>query len=160
MTDAAVVGRILRVYRQDKIGPVDVRRLYGSVSGAQVGYQLALPDGATVVVRAFRDDEPVPAYLRGCGTAPVLDWLLGRSATLAFLAERGYPAPRVVATRTGEPVGIAGIWLTWATTHVPGRPLDPGDGLSLLGEALGRLHALDATGASMEIGRASCRERV
>jgi Ser/Thr protein kinase RdoA (MazF antagonist) len=148
VTDAAVVGRILRLYRQDKIGPADVRRLYGSVSGARVGYQLALPDGATVVVRAFRDDESLPAYLQGCGTASVLDWLLGRSATLEFLAGRGYPAPRVVATRTGDPVGVAGIWLTWATTYIPGPPLDPGDGLGLLGEALGRLHALDAMGAS------------
>ncbi len=153
MTDAALVGRILRLYRQDRIDPADVRRLYGSVSGARVGYELTLPDGSTVVVRAFRDDESLPAYLQGCATAPVLDWLLGRSATLGFLAGRDYPAPRVVATRTGDPVGVAGIWLTWATTYVPGPPLDPGDGLGLLGEALGRLHALDVTGASM--GKAS-----
>jgi len=140
VTDAAVVGRILREYRQDNIAPASVRRLSGSVSGARVGYQLALPDGGTVLVRAFRCDEPLPAYLQGCGTASVTDWLLGRTATLEWLASRGYPAPRVVATRTGDPVGVAGIWLTWATTYVPGRPLAPGgDGLGLLGEALGRL---------------------
>lgn len=150
MTDAAVVGRILREYRQDKIAPADVRHLSGSVSGTRVGYQLALPDGATVVVRAFRCDEPLPAYLQGCGTTSVADWLLGRTATLEWLASRGYPAPRVVATRTGEPVGVAGIWLTWATTYVPGVPLAPGgEGLGLLGEALGRLHALDATDAGL-----------
>ncbi len=153
MTDAAVVGRILREYRQDKIGPADVRRLYGSVSGPRVGYQLAQPDGTTMVVRAFRSDEPLPAYLRGCGTASVTDWLLGRAATLDWLASCGYPAPRVVATRTGEPVGVAGIWLTWATSYVPGPPLAPGGGLDLLGEALGRLHALNVTDAAM--GKAS-----
>ncbi len=50
MTDAALVGRILREYREDKIDPAGVRRLYGSVSGTRVGYQLAQPDGTTVVV--------------------------------------------------------------------------------------------------------------
>jgi Ser/Thr protein kinase RdoA (MazF antagonist) len=148
VTDAALVGRILREYRQDNIAPADVRRLSGSVSGTRVGYQLTLPDGATVVVRAFRCDEPLPAYLQGCGTTSVTDWLLGRTATLEWLASRGYPAPRVVATRTGEPVGVAGIWLTWAASYVPGPPLAPGgEGLGLLGEALGRLHALDVTDA-------------
>ena len=148
MTDAALVGRILREYREDKIDPAAVRRRYGSVSGTRVGYQLAQPDGTTVMVRAFRSDEPLPRYLQGCGTASVTGWLQQRAATLDWLAERGYPAPRVVATRTGDPVGVAGIWLTWATTYVPGPLLAPG-GLDLLGEALGRLHALDATGAAV-----------
>ena len=148
MTDAALVGRILREYRVDKIGPAGVRRLYGSVSGARVGYQLAQPDGTTVVVRAFRNDEALPAYLRGCGTASVTGWLQQRTATLDWLAARGYPAPRVIATRTGDPVGVAGIWLTWATTYVPGPLLAP-DGLDLLGEALARLHTLDATAAAV-----------
>ena len=148
MTDAALVGRILREYREDKIGPAGVRRLDGSVSGTRVGYQLAQTDGTTVVVRAFRNDEPLPAYLQGCGTASVIGWLQQRTATLDWLAERGYPAPRVVATRTGDPVGVAGIWLTWATTYVPGPPLAP-DGLDLLGEALARLHTLGATGAAV-----------
>jgi Ser/Thr protein kinase RdoA (MazF antagonist) len=137
------VGRILREYRLSGIDPVAVRRLYGSVSGTRVGYLLTLPAGARVVVRAFRSDEPLAAHLQGCGTASVADWLYGRAATLDWLAERGYPAPRVVATRTGEPVGVAGIWLTWATSYVAGAPLAPGGGeLFLLGEALGRLHAL------------------
>jgi Ser/Thr protein kinase RdoA (MazF antagonist) len=148
LTDAALVGRILREYRQDKIDPASVRRRYGSVSGTRVGYQFAQQDGTTVVVRAFRNDEPLPRYLRGCGTASVIGWLQQRTATLDWLAGRGYPAPRVVATRTRDPVGVAGIWLTWATTYVPGSPLAP-DGLDLLGAALGRLHALDATDATV-----------
>jgi len=141
------VGRILREYREDKIDPAGVRRRYGSASGTRVGYQITQPDGTTVLVRAFRNDEPLPRYLQGCGTASVIDWLEQRTATLDWLAKRGYPAPRVVATKTGDPVGVAGIWLTWATTYVPGSPLAP-DELDLLGEALGRLHALDATDAA------------
>src|SRR5262249_7885703 len=60
-----------------------------------------------------------------------------------WLSARGYPAPRVVPTRTGEPVGIESTWLTLAARFVPGRPLTRGGGqLGLLGAALGRLHAL------------------
>jgi Ser/Thr protein kinase RdoA (MazF antagonist) len=145
VTDAALVGRILRAYRLSGTAPADVRRLYGSASGARVGYLIAPPGGAAMMVRAFRGDEQLPAYLPGYRTAPVTDWLYGQAATLDFLASRGYPAPRTVRTRTGEPVGVAGIWLTWATTYVAGGPLAPGgDGLDLLGEALARLHALGA----------------
>jgi Ser/Thr protein kinase RdoA (MazF antagonist) len=42
-------------------------------------------------------------------------------------------------------VGVAGAWLTWATSYIPGRALAPGGGQAdLLGAALGRLHALGA----------------
>jgi Ser/Thr protein kinase RdoA (MazF antagonist) len=142
VTDAAVVGRILREYR---LGPVSVRRRYGSVSGQRVGYQVEWPGGAPVLVRAYRADLPLPAQLRAAGIAPVADWLLGRAATLDWLAAQGYPAPRVVATREGDLIGVAGAWLTWATSYIPGRPLAPGGGQAgLLGAALGRLHALGA----------------
>ncbi len=138
MTDAAVVGRILREYR---LGPASVRRRYGSVSGAWVGYELDCPDGDAILVRAYRADVPLAPYLRGCGTASVTEWLLSRAATLDWLASRGYPAPRVVATRTGDLIGVAGPWLTWATSYIPGRALARGQA-GLLGAALGRLHAL------------------
>jgi Ser/Thr protein kinase RdoA (MazF antagonist) len=142
VTDAAVVGRILRDYR---LGPVSVRRRYGSVSGAWVGYELDRPGGDAILVRAYRADLPLPEYLRGSGTASVTDWLLGRAATLDWLAARGYPAPRVVATRTGDLVGVEGAWLTWATSYIHGRALPRGGGLTgPLGAALGRLHALGA----------------
>jgi Ser/Thr protein kinase RdoA (MazF antagonist) len=154
VTDAALVGRILRAYRLSGTAPADMRRRYGSASGARVGYRIAPPDGPGMVVRAFRNDEQLPAYLQGCGTASVAEWLYGRAATLEFLASRGYPAPRTVLTRTGEPVGVAGIWLTWATTYVAGPPLALGGGeLDLLGEALARLHALGAPDGA--VGRAS-----
>jgi Ser/Thr protein kinase RdoA (MazF antagonist) len=140
VTDAAVVGRILREYR---LGPASVRRRYGSVSGPRVGYQMEWPGRAPVLVRAYRADLPLPPRLRGAGTVPVTDWLLGRAATLQWLALRGYPAPRVVATRSGDPVGVAGAWLTWAARCVAGRALSAGGGQAgPLGAALGRLHAL------------------
>jgi Ser/Thr protein kinase RdoA (MazF antagonist) len=142
VTDAAVVGRIEREYRLD---PASLRRRYGSVSGDRVGYQGESRKGEGVLVRAYRADMPLPPPVRGSGTGSVTDWLLGRAATLAWLAARGYPAPRVVATRSGDPVGVAGAWLTWATSFVPGRALAPGGGQAgLLGAALGRLHALGA----------------
>ena len=150
VTDAAVVGRILREYRLD---PASVRRYHGSVSGTEVGYRLRQPDGTTVQVRAYRAEVLLAPHLRGCGTASVTDWLQGRAATLDWLAAQGYPAPRVVATRTGDLIGVAGAWLTWATTYIPGRALSPGGGhCGLLGAALGRLHAL---GPAPGVGLAS-----
>jgi Ser/Thr protein kinase RdoA (MazF antagonist) len=150
VTDAAVVGRILREYR---LGPASVRRYHGSVSGTEVGYRLRQAAGDTVLVRAYRADVLLAPHLRGCGTASVTDWLQGRAATLDWLAAQGYPAPRVVATRTGDLIGVAGAWLTWATSDIPGRAPLPGSGQAgLLGAALGRLHAL---GAAPRLGLAS-----
>lgn len=149
MTDAAVVGRILREYHQRTIRPSDIRHVHGSVRGTRVAYRLIQPDGESVVVRALRADAPVGADFIGCGAATMLDLVTSRAATLAWLAERGYPAPRVVPTRTGELVGLAGAWLTLATTFVAGTALRPDRGqLGLLGEALGWLHSLPAVAAS------------
>jgi Ser/Thr protein kinase RdoA (MazF antagonist) len=145
LTDAAVVGRILREYHQAGIGPTAIRRLTGSVRGASVTYRLGGPGGSGLVVRAFRTDLPQAVRFRGGGTAAVTDWLWGRAATLDWLEERAYPAPRVIRTHSGDLVGLAGVWATLATTYVAGAPLRPDtDQLRLLGEALGRLHALDA----------------
>ena len=145
-----MVGRILREYRLD---PASVRRYHGSVAGTEVGYRLRQRDGGVVLVRAYRADVLLAPHLRGCGTASITDWLQGRAATLDWLAAQGYPAPRVVATREGDPIGVVGAWLTWATSYIPGRALAPGGGQAgLLGTALGRLHAL---GPAPGIGLAS-----
>ena len=150
VTDAAVVGRILREYR---LGPVSVRRYHGSVSGTEVGYRLRQPGGAVVLVRAYRCDVLLAPHFRGCGTASVTQWLQGRAATLDWLAAQGYPAPRVIATREGDPIAVAGPWLTLATSDIPGRVLPPGSASSgMLGAALGRLHAL---GPAPGVGLAS-----
>jgi Ser/Thr protein kinase RdoA (MazF antagonist) len=144
VTDAAVVGRILREYRLDAVSSW---RRYGSVSDTRVGYEFRRPGGGTTLVRAYRMDVPVPEYFRGSGAASVTDWLLGRAATLEWLAARGYPAPRVVPTREGDPVGVAAYWLTLGTTFVPGHAVARGQ-LGLLGAALGRLHALPVQAAA------------
>jgi Ser/Thr protein kinase RdoA (MazF antagonist) len=52
----------------------------------------------------------------------------------------------VTPAHSGDPVGLAGVWATLATSYVAGTPPRPGtDGMRLLGEALGRLHALDSS---------------
>jgi Ser/Thr protein kinase RdoA (MazF antagonist) len=149
LTDVAVVGRILREYHQRTIRPSDIRHVHGSVRGTRVTYRLMQPHGESVIVRALRADAPVGAQFSGCGAATMVDLVTSRAATLAWLAERGYPAPRVVPTRTGELVGLAGGWLTLATTFVAGTALRPDRGqLGMLGETLGWLHSLPAVAAS------------
>jgi Ser/Thr protein kinase RdoA (MazF antagonist) len=145
VTDAAVVGRILREYHQRTIRPSDIRHLYGTVRGDRVSYQLLRPGAESVVVQAWRADTPVGPQFTGSAAATMVDWLCSRAATLAWLAERGYPAPRVVPTHSGDRVGVAGAWLTLATTFVPGSALEPDrDQLRMLGDALGRLHSMPA----------------
>jgi Ser/Thr protein kinase RdoA (MazF antagonist) len=168
LTDAAVVGRILREYHQAGIEPSGIRRLTGSVRGARVSYWLGephgpggaggpvLPGGPGLVVRAFRTDMPLAGQFRGGRPAAVTDWLWSRAATLGWLEEHAYPAPRVIRTHSGDPVGLAGIWATLATTYVTGTPLRPSNGqLRLLGEALGQLHALGTAGAGAAVARAA-----
>ena len=133
-----MVGRILREYR---LGAVSARRRYGSVADTRVGYEFRQVGGGAVLVRAYRGDAPLAAHFEGSGATSVAGWLQGGAATLGWLAARGYPAPRLVPERTGDPVGVAGPWLTLASTFVPGRALARGQ-LGLLGAALGRLHAL------------------
>jgi len=146
LTDAAVVGRILREYHLAGVEPSAVRRLAGSVRGDRVTYHLGGRGGPGLVVRAFRTDVPLDTQFRGGGTATVTDWLCGRAAVLSWLEDQAYPAPRVIRTRSGDPVGLAGVWATLATSYVAGTPLRPGtDGMRLLGGALGRLHALDSS---------------
>jgi Ser/Thr protein kinase RdoA (MazF antagonist) len=156
LTDAAVVGRILREYHQAGIEPSGIRRLTGSVRGARVSYRFGEPGGPGLVVRAFRTDVPLAGQFRGGRPEAVTDWLRSRAATLDWLEEHAYPAPRVIRTRSGDLVGLAGVWATLATTYVTGTPLPPGTGqLRLLGEALGRLHALgEAPGRRPAPGRA------
>jgi hypothetical protein len=145
LTDAAVVGRILREYRQRTIPPSDVQHVHGSVRGDRVSYRLRLTGGEFVTIRAARADAAVGPQFSGCTAATMVDWLSGRAATLRWLAQRGYPAPRVVPTRSGDLVGLAGAWLTLATTFVAGALMRPDLGqLGMLGEALGNLHSLPA----------------
>ena len=156
-----MVGRILREYHQAGIEPSGIRRLTGSVRGARVSYWFGEPRGPGLVVRAFRTDVPLAGQFRGGRPEAVTDWLRSRAATLDWLEEHAYPAPRVIRTRSGDLVGLAGVWATLATIYVTGTPLPPGTGqLRLLGEALGRLHALgEAPGQATCAGQGGGRCR-
>ena len=145
--DAAVAGRILREYHQRGIDPGSFRRLAGSVHGASVTYLVTAADGQRLVVRACRADAPVPVQFRRSSRSTPLDWLVTRAATLDYLERGGYPAPRLVRTRSGDMVGLDGVWLTLATSYVDGAVLRPSVAqLGMLGGALGRLHSLGVAG--------------
>jgi Ser/Thr protein kinase RdoA (MazF antagonist) len=153
VTDAAVAGRLLDEYHERLIEPSCVRVLGGSEHQARITYQVRQPDGSAQVIRAFRADEPVPVHGRDVAGENVAEWLIGRARTLAVLSNSAYPAPRPVRTRTGELVGVAGPWLTWATTHVPGPVVTPTLGqLRQVGAALGHLHSVAALRGGDRIG--------
>jgi hypothetical protein len=70
-----------------------------------------------------------------------------------LLADAAYPAPRPVRTRTGELIGLAGPWLTWATTFVAGPAVQPTlSQLRQAGAALGHLHSVAALRGGGRIG--------
>jgi len=165
VNDAAVVGRVLREYHARGIDPAALRRAGGSVGSGVVTY-LVSPDGAgrsaagpplvRWVVRACRADAPVPIHVSASPAETMLDWLMTRASTLDWLEARRYPAPRVIRTRSGDAIGMDGIWLTLATTFVDGPLIRPTLAqLRILGAALGRLHALEVgAGAGMGVGDA------
>ncbi len=141
MSDAQVIGRLLDEYHERAVPPSAIQVAAGSVHEARISYELTLPDGSGQVVRAYRADGAVPVHGLGPFTETVADWLLGRAETLDSLAAAGYRAPRPVLTRTGELIAVAGPWLAWATTYIPGTVLQPTlTQLQALGAALGRLH--------------------
>lgn len=154
MNDAALVGRLLDEYHERRsVAPADVAVIAGSEHEARVSYRLRQPDKPVQVIRAFRADVGVPAHVRGTDNQTVADWLLERARVLVLLESAGYPAPRPVRTRTGELVGLAGPWLTWATTFVVGGVTQPTrDQLRGLGAALGWLHEVAVTPAGSAVG--------
>jgi Ser/Thr protein kinase RdoA (MazF antagonist) len=154
--DAAVAKRILREYHQRGIDPGSFQRLAGTVHGDSVSYLARAADGQRLVVSAWRADAPVPVQFRRPSARTPQDWLITRAATLSYLEQSGYPAPRVVRTRSGDVVGLDGVWLTMATSYVEGSVLEPTVGqLRMLGEALGRLHSVPlGEGGPADAGRA------
>jgi Ser/Thr protein kinase RdoA (MazF antagonist) len=153
VTDAAVVGRLLDEYHERWVEPKRIRLVAGSEHQAQVSYLITLPDGGAQVIRAFRADEPVPVHGWSVTGETVADWLTGRARTLALLADAAYPAPRPVRTRTGELIGVAGTWLSWATSFAPGPVVEPTlSQLRQTGAALGHLHLVAALPGGGRIG--------
>jgi Ser/Thr protein kinase RdoA (MazF antagonist) len=152
VNDAAIVGRVLREYHLRGIEPSALRRVGGAAASGVVTYLVGPDEAAPWVVRACREDAPVPVHVGGAPAMSMLDWLMAQAGTLDCLEAAGYPAPRVILTHSGDPVGLDGAWLTLATSFVEGPVIRPSLAqLRMLGVALGRLHALDVAG---EPGRA------
>jgi Ser/Thr protein kinase RdoA (MazF antagonist) len=147
VNDAAIVGRVLREYHLRGIEPSALRRVGGAVASGVVTYLVGVDETTPWVVRACREDTPVPVQASGAAAMTMLDWLMAQAGTLDCLEAAGYPAPRVIRTHSGDPVGLDGAWLTLATSFVEGPVIRPSLAqLRMLGEALGRLHALDVAG--------------
>jgi Ser/Thr protein kinase RdoA (MazF antagonist) len=147
VNDAAIVGRVLREYHLRGVEPSALRRVGGAVASGVVTYLVGLDETARWVVRACREDVPVPVHASGAPAMTMLDWLMAQAGTLDCLEAAGFPAPRVIRTHSGDPVGLDGAWLTLATSFVEGPVIRPSLAqLRMLGAALGRLHALDVPG--------------
>jgi aminoglycoside phosphotransferase (APT) family kinase protein len=147
VNDAAIVGRVLREYHLRGIEAYALRRVGGAVASGVVTYLVGPDEAAPWVVRACREDAPVPVHVSGTPAMTMLDWLMAQAGTLGCLEAAGYPAPRVIRTHSGDPVGLDGARLMLATSFVEGPVIRPSLAqLRMLGEALGRLHALDVAG--------------
>jgi Ser/Thr protein kinase RdoA (MazF antagonist) len=123
----------------------DIRSLHpfrsSFVADIRAVCRIDLADCTAWTLRVGRADAPIPDWLVGCGAATTPDWLRSRAATLQYLQEQAYPAPRVVATRSGAAIGQANGWCTFATTFVEGQVADPTPhNLRGIAAALGRLH--------------------
>lgn len=119
----------------------------------QLTFHLVRPDGGARLVCFYQTGRAVAEHLRDCGVSDQADWLLSRAATLSWLEQQGYPAPRVVRTRSGELIGQQAGWCTLMTSYFAGTVIKPTlEQLRLLGAALGHLHRLplaDAAGAPL-----------
>jgi Ser/Thr protein kinase RdoA (MazF antagonist) len=152
VSDAQVIGRLLDEYHERSVAPSDIQIVAGSVHEGRISYSLRLPSGGSQLVRAYRADGAVPVHALGPFTETIADWLLGRAETLDALAAAGYVAPRPVLTRTGELIAVAGPWLGWATTYIPGSVIRPTlDQLSSLGSALASLHRVVVGGSGRRL---------
>ena len=102
-------------------------------------YRVEFARGESGVLRAVRQDEGI-------------SWLLKPAATLLFLEQQGYPAPRMVRTRSGELVGKQHDWWTFMVTFIEGDPLDYApETLRELAEVAARLHNLNPDAASAAV---------
>jgi hypothetical protein len=152
MEDSAFFAALIR--EQYPGATATVRLLAGSAPAARVVLRVDLPDGEVRLVQARRRDAPLPEWLDACAEPDTPSWMRSRVATLAYLAAARYPAPRVIRTLSGAPVGESQGWCLLATTFLQGQVTIPTIAqLHGLGAALGRLHALPAPGGDHLIGR-------
>lgn len=132
MEQQAILAELVR----ERYGALEVtlRVITPYLTAKRAVERVEVADGRRWVLRAFQGDaDTLERELRG------------QAAVLAYLARRGYPAPRVVRTRDGQVIashaGWAAIVLSWTEGTPAGFDLDA---LERLGETVARLHALSA----------------
>ncbi len=80
MNDAAIVGRVLREYHLRGIDPSALRRVGGAVASGVMTYLIGPDQTAPWVVRACREDAPVPVHVSGSAASTMVDWLMAQAA--------------------------------------------------------------------------------
>lgn len=148
MSDAAAVSAALvqSLYAEE---PAALQVVNNDAGEGRIIFRLERPDGSCCLARVYQNDHSVVEHLRDCGTRNLTEWLLSRAATLSWLEQQGYPAARVVRTRSGELIGQQAGWCTLMTTFFAGPVIKPSlEQLRLLGAALGHLHRLPLDGAA------------
>jgi Ser/Thr protein kinase RdoA (MazF antagonist) len=130
-----ITGLVREAYN---VEPVALHPLGNDPSGERVTYRATLGDGRVVMLRGHRAGSRVPFWYGG-GLAE--EWLRERALVLAWLAVRGYPAPRLVPARNSDLLATHAGYCMLAMTYIPGRPLPTtAHHLERLAAALGRLH--------------------
>jgi Ser/Thr protein kinase RdoA (MazF antagonist) len=120
--------------------PITIESVGNDPTGGRLSYRVTLDDGRILMLRGCRTGSRMPFWYGGGGGE---GWLRDRARLLAWLAERAYPAPRVMLARNGKPVVIYAGYCALLLTYLPGQPL-PIDALHLrrLASILGQLHTL------------------
>lgn len=120
---------------------------YSPIEEGYVVYRIRHPNGHSWIARVYRRDRPELDWFRyfyPWSPQDAADWLLTRAATLVYLEQQEYPAPRVIRTRGGDLLAVMDGWCSLITTFIEGTVLQPTlVQLRLLGDALGRLHTVN-----------------
>ncbi len=139
MADAGLIAGLVReAYGAE---PATLDPLGNDPTGERMTYRVTLGDGRVWMLRGYRAGSHVPSWYGG---GPSEEWLHGRALVLDWLERCGYPAPRIVPTRGGDPLARRDGYCVLALSYIPGEPLpSTPEHLERLAGALGRLHALD-----------------
>jgi Ser/Thr protein kinase RdoA (MazF antagonist) len=120
--------------------PLALESVGNDPTGERLSYRVKLDDGRILMLRGCRADSRMPFWYGG-GAGE--DWLADRARLLVWLAERSFPAPRVVSAPSGAAVVTYAGYCVLLLTYLPGQPL-PIDAphLRRLASVLGQLHGL------------------
>jgi Ser/Thr protein kinase RdoA (MazF antagonist) len=117
---------------------VTLRPVHQFVVEGRGVYRVAREGQPAWLLRAFHHAGPDP-----------IAWLANSAATLLFLEQQGYPAPKVVRTVKGTLIGRYQGWSSLMLTFIEGVMAENIlENLRLLGALLARLHNLDVSKAA------------